>query len=1165
MDVKGAPECMKILGFMYSITNLELIKHLHDKIPKSVDEMMRVATTFLRGEVVAFSREQKKSLMSWKQQEARHKQNFKKGGFRNQQRSERKQDRFTLLAKTPKEILALDKENFKPPPSMTTPVEKRNAGKFCEFHGEVEEDGTKGLMIIEAEMGGYFVHRMYVNEGSYSKIMYEHCFNRFRPEVRSQMVPAATPLVRFSREIIWLLEKISLLVKIGDDEHLTFAWMNFMVVRSPSPYNGIIERPGVRRIQAVPSTTHGMIKFPVTGRTITLRSSRIIPLMHNGFRTRKEGRKELCGLLRRNLDIFAWKPLDMTRVSCHIAEHGLNIREGCPPVRQKKMGQAPRRNKAIYEEVEKLVDVGIMKEDACKGYHKIKMTKKDEENKAFITSQGIFFYSKMSFRLKNTRSTYQRLVDKAFQKQIGRNLKVYVDDLVVKCRTEQEVIRDIEETFKTLRDKHEVKPQKMHLWDERRHVSRMPPRQRNRVNNEADPIFTAAVAQAVADLLPTLTARITDEIRQNKNNGNNASTPVEAENWIVHIEKIFEVLGCGDQFKARLATYKLEGDAHSWWRAYKQAKGGDAYVATLPWNDFRDIFFLQYFPYSEKENVDVPKMFTGNSLMKTSFSVCFSKKDVYRNSGWWMDDDVYFFFTKRAKIRMFIDLILYSYENIAEEVNDSPIEQHSSFLEPILRLSPESTIHISSVSAQIVVLPLGKLMAATLPTKPIRVLKTRWSFSLNPGPFNLKEHVLITIFANSGSNSVYAVSIITIVKAFYHLIPIAYWNNWYEAKRFPIYSSHVFDAYGGRYNVSRVLDSATFSFDQQGYSDYSKINLSIFFTFAYGLSFATLAATLSHVALFHGRTIWEQTTASFKDKFGDVHTRIMKKNYDPVPQWWFYSILILVVGLALLTCEGFGGQLQLPYWGVLLGIGLALVFTLPIGVITANNKPDFKLGHYMKIPPKSMFVVQLVGTIVASSIYFATSWWLLTTVEYICDPINLPEGSPWTCPGDDVFYNASIIWGVVGPQRMFGNLGLYSKMNYFFLLGILAPVPVWFLSRKFPNRKWIRLINMPILISGPGGMPPARAVNYNMWFAVGIFFNFVVYKKFKGWWARHNYILSAGLDAGVAFMAILCYFTLQIRDINGPKWWGMEIDDHCPLAGCPTAPGIKVDGCPQVY
>nr|GFC53396.1 hypothetical protein [Tanacetum cinerariifolium] len=51
----------------------------------------------------------------------------------------------------------------------------------------------------------------------------------------------------------------------------------------------------------------------------------------------------------------------------------------------------------------------------------------------------------------------------------------------------------------------------------------MPPRRRNRVNNEADPTFTAAVVQAAADLLPTLTARITDEIRQNKNNENNGN------------------------------------------------------------------------------------------------------------------------------------------------------------------------------------------------------------------------------------------------------------------------------------------------------------------------------------------------------------------------------------------------------------------------------------------------------------------------------------------------------------------------------------------------------------------------------------------------------------------------------------------------------------------
>ena len=53
----------------------------------------------------------------------------------------------------------------------------------------------------------------------------------------------------------------------------------------------------------------------------------------------------------------------------------------------------------------------------------------------------------MPFGLKNAGATYQRLVDKAFYKQIGRNFEVYVDDLVVKSRTEDEIIKDVEETF----------------------------------------------------------------------------------------------------------------------------------------------------------------------------------------------------------------------------------------------------------------------------------------------------------------------------------------------------------------------------------------------------------------------------------------------------------------------------------------------------------------------------------------------------------------------------------------------------------------------------------------------------------------------------------------------------------------------------------------------
>ncbi|XP_019414628.1 PREDICTED: oligopeptide transporter 1-like [Lupinus angustifolius] len=91
----------------------------------------------------------------------------------------------------------------------------------------------------------------------------------------------------------------------------------------------------------------------------------------------------------------------------------------------------------------------------------------------------------------------------------------------------------------------------------------------------------------------------------------------------------------------------------------------------------------------------------------------------------------------------------------------------SCICEPIFWLQNQPFRHFIC-SSSIVTLPLRKLMAATLPTKSIHVSLTKWSFSLNPGPFSMKGHALITIIASCGSSGVYAIGIITIVKAFYH-------------------------------------------------------------------------------------------------------------------------------------------------------------------------------------------------------------------------------------------------------------------------------------------------------------------------------------------------------------------------------------------------------------
>ncbi|GJX38659.1 reverse transcriptase domain-containing protein [Tanacetum coccineum] len=78
------------------------------------------------------------------------------------------------------------------------------------------------------------------------------------------------------------------------------------------------------------------------------------------------------------------------------------------------------------------------------------MAESDEEKTAFHTSHGVYCYTKMPFGPKNAGATYQRLVDKAFDSQVGRNIEVYVDDLVIKSHTEAKMLKDIDETFRTL-------------------------------------------------------------------------------------------------------------------------------------------------------------------------------------------------------------------------------------------------------------------------------------------------------------------------------------------------------------------------------------------------------------------------------------------------------------------------------------------------------------------------------------------------------------------------------------------------------------------------------------------------------------------------------------------------------------------------------------------
>lgn len=64
---------------------------------------------------------------------------------------------------------------------------------------------------------------------------------------------------------------------------------------------------------------------------------------------------------------------------------------------------------------------------------------------------------------------------------------------------------------------------------------------------------------------------------------------------------------------------------------------------------------------------------------------------------------------------------------------------------------------------------------------------------------------------------------------------------------------------------------------------------------------------------------------------------------------------------------------------------------------------------------------------------------------------------------------------------------------------------------------------------------------------------------------NYNYLLSAALNVGPAFSALVQSAALQLNDVYGVNWWGLELGDHCPLASCPIDKGVVVEGCPVFH
>lgn len=429
---------------------------------------------------------------------------------------------------------------------------------------------------------------------------------------------------------------------------------------------------------------------------------------------------------------------------------------------------------------------------------------------------------------------------------------------------------------------------------------------------------------------------------------------------------------------------------------------------------------------------------------------------------------------------------------------------------------------------------------------------------------------------------------LSIVIIYWVCVSAIYYTNTWWSQYLPLSLSTNFDRYGESYNVLRIMNTENLTFNEKAYKEYSPLFMSTTFAISYGVSFASIIATVVHTALFHGHDIWNQIRQ--KDR-PDVHQRLMK-NYKNIPEWWFLIVFLCAFALSIVTIRVW--NTEMPVWALIVALLIAVFFLLPVGIIYSitniavglnvvtefiigymvpgkplammffktygyitNNQAvtfaqDMKLGHYMKIKPRLLFWAQMLATFWGSLVQIGVLRWAYGSIDNLCDP---QQKNHYTCPNGRVFFQASVIWGAIGPERIFSQGQIYYKLLFFFLLGFL-PVVNWLICKRWPNSP-VRWLNWPVFFSGTGMIPPATPYNYVNYCAVGIIFGVFIKKRFTHWYFKYNYSLSAGLDIGLAWASLIIFLCLNLTNASFPDWWGNNVINTADTNGTAVSKILK--------
>ena len=306
------------------------------------------------------------------------------------------------------------------------------------------------------------------------------------------------------------------------------------------------------------------------------------------------------------------------------------------------------------------------------------------------------------------------------------------------------------------------------------------------------------------------------------------------------------------------------------------------------------------------------------------------------------------------------------------------------------------------------------------------------------------------------------------------LLPILYFTNTLNGKSFPAMNSGTFDKDGSTYNISRIL-TPQYTLDQSAMDSYSHPYWSTGYAFVFFAGFVSSTGAAVYSILWYGSSSWKILKDAWRnrhDDYDDPYLRLMS-TFPRVPHWWYGALLVVCLALSFGTL--YGGDFQLPWWGFIIIVLVAGLFTFPNGILwgvanmqvgmtflseviagslfpgnpmavltclvygrqileqNLNLISDYKFGFYMKIPEKEMFIGQIYGTLLGPFVNYGMMRFIIDNVGK--ETLTGVKHSPsWLALKTKNFYSLSVIWGVLGPKVFFGKDSPYSWLYYGFLV-----------------------------------------------------------------------------------------------------------------------------------